>query len=422
MKLVSTAAEAVELIPDGSTIVVPPGLSSVPNALLAALGARRFPRGVRLVCSLQSLPPPVSANADIEILIWQLFAGTRPLAATGRASFLPLRYSEFLKVFGRGGPLEANVLLAQLPPPDGDGLVSPGAAGAVLLDLARTVRTVIAEVSAKQPFTASEPRLTTSDIDLAVEVDAPAPVLEIGRASAAEQEVGRNVAALIPDQATLQFGIGGAVEAVLGELKDHRGLGVHSGMISDGLIPLVRRGAVTNEHKGAFEGKTVTGLIVGGQGLLDWAHGNPDLLVAPARVTHGLRSLARIRGLTAINSAIEVDLSGQVNAEFLRGREYSGIGGQGDFAFAASTNDVPGNVSIVALTATNRDGSASRIVPRLGAGTTISTPRYCVDFVVTEFGAAELRGRTLRQRALALASICHPSHRHEVERAASEIS
>ncbi|MFQ5382346.1 MAG: acetyl-CoA hydrolase/transferase family protein, partial [Dehalococcoidia bacterium] len=368
MRLARTAAEAVAEIPDGARIVVPPGLSFGPNELLEALAARTFERGVQLACSLQSLPPAVAANPRIEILIWQLFGGTRPLMAEGRASFLPLRYSEFPKVFGPGGPLEPDVLLAQLPPPAA-GKISPGAAGAILLDVARTTPLVVAELSSEQPRTVSRPTLRTGDIDVAVEVQAPPPVMAVAAASADERAVAANVAALIPDGATLQFGIGGAVEAVLASLKNHRRLGVHSGMISDGVVPLVESGAVTNEAKGTFTGKTVTGLLVGGRRLLDWAEGNPDLIMAPARVTHGLRSLSRVRGLTAINSAIEVDLGGQVNAEYLRGRQYSGIGGQGDFAFAASTNDLPGNVSVVALTSTNRDGSISRIVSRLGAGT-----------------------------------------------------
>lgn len=421
MKTVATPEEAVSRIPDGARIVVPPGLSFGPDQLLNALGQRRFQRGVQLLCSLNSIPRAVVDNPGIEIAIWQLFGGTRALCNMGRASFLPMRYSEFPKAFGRHGTLRPDVMLAQLPPPCSDGAISPGAVGSIFLDIARSTRLVIAEFSKGQPVTQSLPLLTTSHIDVGVEVDVARPVMRSVEASPEEQKVAKHVAALIPDRATLQLGIGGAVDAVLNELRNHQGLGVHSGLISDGLVPLIESGVITNEHKGSMRGKTVGGIVAGTERLLDWAHLNEDLLVVPAKTSHGLRSLSKVRSLTAINSAIEVDLSGQVNAEYLRGREFSGVGGQGDFAFAASTNDVPGNVSIVALTSTSRDGSASRIVPKLGEGVTITTPRYCVDFVVTEFGAAELRAKTLEQRAAALAAIAHPSHREDLARHASEI-
>ena len=394
---------------------MPPGLSFSPERLLEALGNREFEQGIELLCSVDKLPQSIIDNPSIAISIWQMFAGTRPLVSQRRAQFLPLRYGEFPIVFGPGGVLEPDVLIAQFALPDASGRASVGVAGSIALDVAKTTPLVIAEISSSQPFTFSD-GIETVDIDIALEVEAPPPMMPANKASKAELTVARNVAALVPDGATLQFGIGGTIEAILGMLGDHTDLGIHSGMISDGIVGLAEKGAITNRNKGAFVGKSIVGLILGTETLLEWVQRNEEVLVSSARVTHGMRTLAQVQRLTCLNSAIEIDLSGQVNAEFLRGREYSGVGGQADFAFASSTNGLEGSKSIVALTATNRDGSVSKVVPELERGTTLTTPRYCVDHVVTEWGAAELRGKTLERRAKALAAIAHPDHREELER------
>jgi acyl-CoA hydrolase len=234
----------------------------------------------------------------------------------------------------------------------------------------------------------------------------------------AERRVGEHVAERVPDGAVLQLGIGSIPEAVCGALGGKRDLGVHSGMITDGVAELMEAGVITNRRKPIDPGETVTGVLLGGRRLLQFAHRNPAVQMRPATYTHGAAVLARLERLVSINTAVEVDLTGQVNAEVAGGFHLGAVGGAVDYVRGAVAS--AGGTAIIALPATARGGSISRIVGRLGGGVT-STARSDTDLVVTEYGVAELRGRSLRERACSLIRIAHPDFRAGLEEAAERL-
>lgn len=409
---------AVARIPDGARIVVPPG-PAVPGSLIRALGERPWQRGIDLFCGAGRLPREVLENERIRISDWQFAGAARDLYRSGRIEYVPLRYSDFPRAFGINGPLRPDVLLLQTPAPNVEGRVSPGLSGALGLDVIKDVPLVIAEWNARLPFTKSPILISRDDIDVAVSIDEQPPRSPRPTVSPTEQAVARNVAGVVADGATLQFGTGSVVEATLSLLGDHRELGIHSGMVTEGIMPLMRSGAISNRRKGYLDGRTVAGMVFGSSSFLEFIANNDEFLVVPASISHGIDVVMQVESFTTINSAIEVDLSGQVNAEFLHGSQFSGVGGQADYTFAGSTSTRPGSKSIIAMPSTGADGFVSRIVPMLCEGAVVTTPRYCVDFVVTEYGVADLRFKNLRERSAQLTKIAHPAHREALERASS---
>jgi acyl-CoA hydrolase len=253
------------------------------------------------------------------------------------------------------------------------------------------------------------------DLDVTLEVSEQLGSLPRQEPSAAEVAVARNVASVIDDEATLQFGTGNVVDAVLALLAGHKGLGIHSGMVTEGILPLLEKGAIDNRNKGAFDGKTVTGMAGGSDAFRRFIHRNPDFLVVPAAISHGHAVLAQLRRFTTVNSAIEVDLTGQVNAEYMKGSQFSGVGGQADYTFAGSTSGMAGSKAIIAMPAATAGAAVSRVVRQLCPGAIVTTPRYCVDFVVTEYGVADLRFQPLAERAKRLIAVAHPAHRETLE-------
>lgn len=338
-----------------------------------------------------------------------------PLITTGKADYLPVRYSRIPDTFAPSGPLPVDAALVQVSPPDARGYCSFGAAVSTALPVARAAPLVIAEINPRVPRTLGDSALHVSQIDIAVESDAPLVELPPSRVGETERAIGVHVAALVPDGATIQIGIGAVPQAILDALGNHRDLGVHSGMLADGMIPLVEKGVITGARKALDPYRLVAGELLGSRALFDFAHDNAAVRMVPAAMSHGLEYLREQDRLVSINSALEIDLTGQVNAEWLDGRQISGLGGQFDFIEAAMY--ARGGFSVTALPATAAGGRASRIAPRLAAGAAVTTPRFCVDYVVTEFGVADLRAKTLRQRAEALIGIAHPDFRPELERA-----
>ncbi|MDE3076050.1 MAG: hypothetical protein KGJ86_11530, partial [Chloroflexota bacterium] len=245
-----------------------------------------------------------------------------------------------------------------------------------------------------------------------VETDHPLQEIPPATIGPVERDLGRHAAALIPDGATIQFGIGNAPEAVLRSLHRHRDLGVHSGLLCDAFIDLVDSGAVTNQRKTVDRGLTIADLLLGTDRLFRFCSQHADVEFRSSDYVHDVRLMAAIEGFVAINSAIEVDLLGQANSETIQGRRVSGIGGLLDFVRGANAS--PGGQSILVLPSTGRGGSVSRIVPRLGAGVPVSIPAADNDWVVTEYGSAHVKGKTAAQRAGALISIAHPSFRDEL--------
>jgi 4-hydroxybutyrate CoA-transferase len=324
----------------------------------------------------------------------------------GRIDFLPARYSDIPLIFSPAGPVPVDVVLVQVAPPDHAGKFSLGASTSLAYPLAQKARSIVAEVNEQAPRTLGPCSLSSSEIDYLVECSAPLlsyPEIKIG---ATERRIAAIVAGLIPDGATIQIGIGNLPAAILQLLEEKKDLGVHSGMLSDGIVDLVEKGTITNRKKSIYQGKIVAGELIGTERLFRFSHENRILEMHPAEVSHNAELIARMDDFIAINSAVEVDLTGQVNAESLNGTQISGVGGQFDFVEGAYFSR--GGKSITAMTASTGKGKVSRIVPALASGAAVTIPRYMADIVITEFGVAELRGKSFRQRAEALISIAHP--------------
>jgi acyl-CoA hydrolase len=315
--------------------------------------------------------------------------------------------------------LPLDLALIQVSPPDRNGYMSLGAAVDISLSAARAARHVIAQVNPCVPRTLGDTFLTAHDVQAIVEEERPLPEFFQGEITQTHVEIARHVAALIPDEATLQIGVGGIPDAVLAQLKGRRDLGIHTEMFSDGLIPLIECGAITNARKTLHPHKIVAAFAMGSRALYEYIHDNPVFEFLPNKYVNSPAVIAANRRMVAVNSALEIDLGGQVCADSIGSLPFSGVGGQVDFVRGAA--HAPEGVAVIALPSTAKDGSVSRIVPRLKPGAGVVTSRGDVRWVATEFGAVNLFGRSLRQRAELLLSIAHPAFRSELEHAASKL-
>jgi acyl-CoA hydrolase len=276
-------------------------------------------------------------------------------------------------------------------------------------------RVVIAEINAQIPWTPCDRPLRADEITVAVETDRAPLELPAAPFGELERSIAAHLADFIPDRATLQVGIGAVPEAIVAMMSDRRGLGVHSGMIGDSVVELMERGVITNENKGLDPGVTISGVLFGTTRLYRFAHRNSDIRLCPTSYTHSLATLSKLRNLVSINSALEVDLTGQVNAEAIGSDHIGAVGGQVDFVRAAVQSE--GGVSIIALPATGKKGD-SKIVSRLSGP--VTTARSDVDVIATEHGAVRLRGLSIRERVRAMVSIAAPGHREGLMRDARE--
>lgn len=352
------------------------------------------------------------AQADVFDFFGYAAGGAhRALAAAGVLDIVPSHYSHLPGLI-ESGQLPADVLLLQVSPADAQGRHSWGMAQEYLPAVLRRARVVIAEVNPAVPWTHGGPCLRASDFALLV--DAEHPPLEPGRGAggAAEQAIARHIAGLIEDGATLQLGVGNLPEAVLAAMHGHRDLGLHSGAVGDGIAALAEAGVLTNAKKSIDPGVGVAGILMGGERLRRWAHRNPQIELRATDYTHHPEVLAASHKLAAINAAIEVDLTGQINAEVAAGGYVGAVGGAMDFLRGAARSR--GGLPIVALPATAK--GASRIVAQLSGP--VSTPRADAGLIVTEHGVADLRGQTLSRRVRRLIDIAAPEHREELERQA----
>jgi acyl-CoA hydrolase len=330
--------------------------------------------------------------------------GNRQLAQAGVLDILPSPYSRVPQVL-RSGKLKVDVLLVQVSPADAQGCYSLGSANDLLLAALDVARVVVAEVNPKVPYSYGERTLCAADIDLLVPAQFDPLEIPSGDASPVESRIAAHVASLIGDGATLQLGLGGVAETVLSLLSDRRDLGFHSGIMGDAVVALAQAGALTNARKGIDTGVSVTGLLMGTQRLYQFAHQNPTIQMRGTDYTHNAQVLRSIHQLVAINSAIEVDLTGQVNAEVAGGVYMGAVGGAPDFLRGAHASH--GGIPIVALPATA--SGKSRIVSNITGP--VSTARCDAGVFVTEHGIADLRGLTLKQRRLRMVDIAAPEHR-----------
>jgi acyl-CoA hydrolase len=323
---------------------------------------------------------------------------------------LPLHYSDYAARIA-DGRLASDVVMVQLSSADASGTHHLGMGDLHLIEAARRARMVIAEINPATPRTPGSEWPRDLPIALAVESDRPPPTLAADKASVVEEAIAAKVAELVPDRAVLQFGIGRLPGAMAKALTGHRDLGLHSGVISDGVMALMKSGALTNAAKEIDNGQAVGGVVVGGTDLFAHVDENPQILLRPTAHTHSAASIAKLSRFCALNSAIEIDLLGQVNTETAGGRYVGGVGGQLDFTRAARLS-LKGR-AIVALPSTARGKTASRIVPRVE---TVSIAKVDADTVVTEWGVAELHGVPVAQRAERLIAIADPQFREDLSR------
>ncbi|WP_280341922.1 acetyl-CoA hydrolase/transferase family protein [Nocardia neocaledoniensis] len=336
--------------------------------------------------------------------------GNRALFRAGVLDIVPVHYSTLPDLLTRG-PLAVDVLLLQLPPSDENGRYSVGLADDYLLAALTTARVVIAEVNDQVPRTYGRRSLTDRDLDIVVRTSRPPAQLAPRPTDDVTLRIAQNAAQMIDDGATLQFGIGAIPEAVLAALGDRSDLGIHSGLLNDTAADLMDRGVITNERKSLDRGRAVAGVLMGTQRLFRFADRNRAIELRDTRYTHAPAVLAGQDRLAAINSAIEVDLTGQINAEVAAGDYVGAIGGGADFLRGAARSR--GGLPIIALPATA--GTASRIVPSLTGP--VSTARSDAGIVVTEFGVADLRCRPLQERRELMVALAHPDHRPALEKA-----
>jgi acyl-CoA hydrolase len=340
----------------------------------------------------------------------------RELAQAQCLAIVPCHLSQVAPMIEQG-LIGCDVALVQLSPPDAGGNHSFGLVGDFIEAAVKKARVVIAEVNERVPFTLGGAVLPAVRIDCAVRVDRDPVQVPPAKIGATDLAIARIAASYISDGATLQLGIGAVPEAILSLLRDRRDLGIHSGMVGDGLVDLIEAGVITNARKPIDRGTAITGSLIGTRRLFAFADRNPAIALRNTAYTHEAAVLSRLPRLVTINSALEVDLTGQVNAEQSGAQYLGGTGGQVDFVRAGARS--PGGRSIIALPATARDGRISRITAHLSGP--VTTARSDVDVIVTEFGAAELKGRSLAERARRLAAIAHPQFREELQRAAYAI-
>jgi 4-hydroxybutyrate CoA-transferase len=410
MRVVSSA-EAVAGIQSGDQVYVHCA-AAAPSLLLDALVARAPKlRDVGMIHLHTEGPGPhLAPEMAPHFRHRALFVGPNARAAVneGRADYVPVFLSEVPHLFERGAlPLDA--VLVNATPPDAHGFCSLGVSVEAMHAAIRAARTVIVQLNRAMPRTLGESFIHVDDIDLAVEVDVPPYEHVTGPIGDVERRIGAYVAELIPNGATIQLGIGAIPAAMAMALSGHRDLGIHTEMFTDPVVDLVEAGVVTGARKERNRGKIVSAFVMGTQRLYDFVNDNPMVEMRSVDFTNDTQVIRSFSTMTAINSAIEVDLTGQVVADSIGARIYSGVGGQMDFVRGAAL--APDGRAIIALPSTAAGGAVSRISAALTPGAGVVTTRAHVRTVVTEWGVADLFGRSLRERAAALVLIAHPDHR-----------
>jgi len=413
MRTVS-ADEAVSVIQSGQQIFMH-GAAATPSVLLDAL-VRRAPelRDVKIVHMHAEGPHPhLGPGMEGHFLHRALFIGPNARAAIneGRAEFIPVFLSDIPRLID-SGLLPLDAVFANMTPPDEHGFCSLGTSVDTMLTAIRNAKVVIAQFNKSMPRTLGDSFVPLSAIDFAVEVDQAPYEYFGGDAGGLEDRIGGFVAELVPDEATLQMGIGAIPAAVGKGLYGKKDLGVHTEMFTDVMVDLVERGVVTCQRKEVDCGKIVTAFMMGSKRLYEFVDNNPMVEMRPVDYTNDTAIIRRFRRMTAINSAIEVDLTGQVCADSIGHRMYSGVGGQMDFMRGAALAE--DGRAIIALPSTAADGKVSRISASLKEGAGVTTTRSHVRTVVTEFGVAELFGQGFRERARRLIAIAHPDFRDEL--------
>jgi len=414
-----TADEAAGMVKSGDLVVT--GHSSAsPRAFIQAMVKRAeelenvWITHVRVEGPAEYLAPCYKKSFFHNAFM--LGPNSRKSMLEGHADYIPNRYGQ-MPVFLQEGFVKPDIALLQLSPPDSFGHCSYGICTSYLPAAAKVAKITVGEINSLVPMTYGA-KIHISELDYVVEASYPlydSPVVEAGKI---EREIGKHIAGLIDDGSTLQLGIGGIPNAVLTALKHHNDIGIHSELIGNGVSELMEAGVITGREKAIDRDKTVCTFAMGNGKLFSFLDRNPAVEFKDVSYTNDPNVIARNSKFVAINSALEVDVTGQICAESIGTALFTGTGGQLDFALGASIAHK--GKFIIAMPSTADGGKISRICALLAPGAAVTTPRTLADYVVTEYGVAELRGRNLRQRAKALINICHPDFREQVEREATE--
>lgn len=365
-------------------------------------------KNVQLISGLLFGKFPFLNRSSFYFITWQSVPSLGKLIAEGKVGYLPIRYSQTVKTFLPNGDLPVDAVFIRTSPPDNNGFCSIGISPSYSLPVSLSSKKVIAEVSEEIPRTPGNSFIHKSRITCFVKSNFSPIEYQTGNISPEEQRVADFVSELIEDGSTIEIGIGSIPSAVTKNLIAKKNMGVHSGMVSDDIIEMVEAGVVPI-NRSSNRNRIVVGELIGTKRLFSFAHQNPIFEMATVDFIYNPVVMSRIPKFVAINSAIEIDLSGQVNSEKVDGLQISGVGGAFDFCIGASLS--PGGKAIIAMTSTAKRGEVSRIVPQLSSDATVTIPRHYVDYVVTEYGAARLSGKNLIERGEALIAIAHPRFR-----------
>lgn len=416
-----TAAEAVRLIRSGDSVYVQ-GSTSIPEVLVRAMTDRAPElRGVKVYTAFaigrEDAPYARRELIDsFEAVSFFVANNVRRAIREGVAQTIPAFLGEIPFLF-RSGQVPLDVCLLNVSEPDEEGYCSFGISADLAVSAAECSKTIIAQVNRYMPRTFGDPVIHISKIAALVRGDEPLVELPTVTPNDIERRIGGYIAAEIPDGATMQIGVGGIPNAVLDALHDHKHLGLHTEAMTDGVVPLIEKGIIDNSQKRILPGKSVASLVLGSRRLYDYIDNNRDVEIRDVAWTNDPAIIRQNPRVMAVNSAIEVDLTGQICADSIGEVVFSGVGGQHDFMYGGSLSE--GGKCFIALPSMTGKG-LSKIVPTLARGAGVVTTRFQAQYIVTEYGAAYLRNKTLAERARALIGIAHPSVREELERAATE--
>lgn len=415
-----SAKEAVQKIQDGDRVLLSNAVGE-PFPLVQAMVENKQNYQNITVSQMVSMGDGSytrAENADVFTFEgWFISGSTRNCLKEGHGEFVPV-YLHQVPTFIKKDIFHVDVMMVMVSPPDEHGFVSTGLSCDYTVQGIESARTVLAEVNQQAPYVHGATKIHVSQIDAFVETDRPLPELAIPQIGEVEKQIGKYCASLVEDGATLQLGIGAIPDAVLSELKDKKHLGIHSEMISDGVVDLFEAGIIDNTAKTLHRGKIVATFLMGTKKLYDFAKDNPIVEMLPADYVNNPAVIAQNSKMISINSCIQVDLFGQVASDMLGNHQFSGVGGQVDFVRGTAMALDGEGKSIIAMSSVvkKKNGELiSKIVPSLPEGTAVTTSRQDVDYVVTEYGIAKLKGKTLSERGKALIAIAHPKFRTELE-------
>jgi len=415
-----TAAQAVQLIESGDSIYIQ-GSTSTPEVLSQALADRGHElKDVTIYAAFavgrQDAPyckPEYKEAFNVKSLF--VANNVRRWLADGYGTTIPAFLGEIPALF-RDRTLPLDAVFLNVSPPNEEGYCSFGISADLAVSATECARKVIAQVNRSMPFSYGDALIHISEIDAAVEVDDPLVEVPTAIPTETDRAIGRHIAEMIPDGATLQIGVGGIPNAVLAALKDHRHLGLHTEALTDGVLPLLESGVIDNSCKKVMPGVSVASLALGSKRLYDYMDYRENLLIKDVAWTNHPFRIAQNPKVMAINSAVEVDLTGQICADSVGTRIISGVGGQHDFMYGGSLSE--GGMTFIAIPSLTEKGQ-SKINPVLAEGAGVVTTRHMVQNVVTEYGVAQLRGKSVAERARALIEIAHPKVREDLDRAAA---